>query len=348
MKKKRFYNNKKRNEKWTEPPKGRKINFADKYIESGNSSDKYDNRRKKEKKPLFTREHFRSFAKYLIVALGCFVIVGTGYTLMDLYIERNAMPFSENDESVSTDMSNVALQLKSARIEPLSMDGGVMLEAVVDEVIDGGYTSVTFDIKRDDGTIGYDSALATIDMYGAEASPAIDVQNSIAQFVNNDILPVGRISCYKDNVVGASDLTAGLIVNGKLYRDSGDNAYLNPSSESAYNYIRGIVEESKGMGVTVFVLENCNLPEELGNSYGDGFKPLADKLYKDFGNDIKLIEGVAVTVNGDNAKSIEEEWKEKTASINSSNIIFNVTAKDKEKVKQFLDTQDGISYIISE
>ncbi|MDE6470780.1 MAG: putative glycoside hydrolase [Eubacterium sp.] len=348
MKKKRFYNNKKRNEKWTEPPKGRKINFADKYIESGNSSDKYDNRRKKEKKPLFTKEHLRSFAKYLIVALGCFVIVGTGYTLMDLYIERNAMPLNENDESVSTDMSNVALQLKSARIEPLSMDGGVMLEAVVDEVIDGGYTSVTFDIKRDDGTIGYDSALATIDMYGAEASPAIDVQNSIAQFVSNDILPVGRISCYKDNVVGASDLTAGLIVNGKLYRDSGDNAYLNPSSESAYNYIRGIVEESKGMGVTVFVLENCNLPEELGNSYGDGFKPLADKLYKDFGNDIKLIEGVAVTVNGDNAKSIEEEWKEKTASINSSNIIFNVTAKDKEKVKQFLDTQDGISYIISE
>lgn len=346
MKKKRFYNNKKRNEKWTEPPKGRKINFADKYIETGNGSDKYDNRRQKSKKPFFTKEHLRSFAKHLIVALGCFIIIGTGYTLMDLYIERNAMPLTEQEEGVNTDMSNVALQLKSARIEPLSMDGGVMLEAVVDEVIDGGYTSVTFDIKRDDGTIGYDSTLATIDMYGAESSSAIDAPKSIAEFVSNDILPVGRISCYKDNVVGASDLTAGLIVDGRLYRDSGDNAYLNPLSESAYNYIRGIVEEAKGMGVTVFVLENCNLPEELGNGYGDGFKPLADKLYNDFGNDIKLIEGVAVTINGDNAKSIEEEWKEKTASISNSNIIFNVTAKDKEKVKQFLDTQDGISYII--
>lgn len=348
MKKKRFYNNKKRNEKWTEPPKGRKINFADKYIETGSGSDKYDNRRKKEKKPIFTKEHLRLSARYLIVAVVCFFIIGTGYTLMDLYIERNAMPLYEGEESVNADMSNVALQLKIARIEPLSMDGGVMLSAVVDEVIDGGYTSVTFDLKRDDGTIGYDSALATIDMYGAESSPAIDAKKSIEEFVSNDILPVGRISCYKDNVVGAGDLTAGLIVDGKLYRDSGDNAYLNPSSESAYNYIRGIVEESKGMGVTVFVLENCNLPEELGSSYGDGFKALSDKLYRDFGNDIKLIEGVAVSVNGDNVKSIEEEWNEKTAAVNSSNVIFNVTAQDKEKVKQFLDTQEGISYIISE
>lgn len=348
MKKKRFYNNKKRNEKWTEPPKGRKISFADKYIETGSGSDKYDKRRKKEKKPLLTKAHLRSFSKYLIVAVCCFVIIGAGYTLMDLYIERNAMPLTESDASSGTDMSNVALQLKSARIEPLSMDGGIMLSAVVDEVIDGGYTSVTFDLKRDDGTIGYDSALATIDMYGAESSPAADMPASIDEFVSNDILPVGRISCYKDNVVGASDLTAGLIIGGKLYRDGGDNAYLNPSSESAYNYIRGIVEESKGMGVTVFVLENCNLPEELRGNYGDGFEALSDKLYNDFGNDIKLIEGVALTINGDNAKSIEEEWLEKTESVNNSNVIFNVTAKDKEKVKQFLDTQDGISYIISE
>lgn len=349
MKRKRFYhNNKKRNEKWTEPPKGRKINFADKYIETGSGSDKYDNRRKKEKKPLFTKEHLKFFAKYLIVAVCCFTVIGTGYTLMDLYIERNAMPLTEKDDSISTDMSNVVVQLKSARVEPLSLDGGVMLSAVVDETIDGGYTSVVFDLKRDDGTIGYDSALATIDMYGAQSSPATDLQSSVFEFVSNDILPVGRISCYKDNIVGANDLTAGLTVDGRLYRDSADNAYLNPSSESAYSYIRGIIEETKGMGVMVFVLENCNLPEELSGSYGDGFKALADKLYSDFGNDIKLIEGVAVSVNADNAKSIEEEWKEKTASLNSSGIVFNVTAKDKEKVKQFLDTQDGISYIISE
>ena len=55
MKKKRFYNNKKRGEKWTEEVKGRKINFADKYIDAGTGSDKFDNRRPTVKKPVFTR-----------------------------------------------------------------------------------------------------------------------------------------------------------------------------------------------------------------------------------------------------------------------------------------------------
>ena len=72
MKKKRFYNNKKRNEKWTEQPQGRKISFADKYIDSGSGSDKYDNRRSKEKKPFFTRERFEAFLKNAVVVIGCF------------------------------------------------------------------------------------------------------------------------------------------------------------------------------------------------------------------------------------------------------------------------------------
>ena len=348
MKKKRFYNNKKRNTKWTEQEQGRKISFADKYIEDGNGTDKYSKSRKKEKKSIFTKERLGTFAKYLIIAVCCFVIIGVGYTVMDLYMERNAMPLTENSEDSSADMSTLSLQLKSESIEPLSMDGGVMLTAVINELQENGYTSVTFDLKRSDGTIGYNSALATIDMYGAEASPASELEKSISEFVSNDILPVGRIYCYKDNIVGAGDLTAGIFANGKLYRDEGNNAYLNPDSESAYNYIKGIIEEVKGMGVTVFVLDGCDLPDVLGGKYNDGFKPLSEKLYKDFGNEIKLLESISISINSDNAKAIEEEWKEKTEGIDGKDVIFRVRTEDKSKVKQFLDNQDGISYIISE
>ena len=37
----RFYTNEHRNERWTEEPKGRPIDFADKYTEGGASSNKY-------------------------------------------------------------------------------------------------------------------------------------------------------------------------------------------------------------------------------------------------------------------------------------------------------------------
>ena len=129
MKKKRFYNNKKRNEKWTEQPQGRKISFADKYIDSGSGSDKYDNRRSKEKKPFFTRERFEAFLKNAVVVIGCFLIICVGYTVMDLYIERKAMPIAPSSDDVVADMNNVSLVLQCDRIEPMAMDGGVMLSA---------------------------------------------------------------------------------------------------------------------------------------------------------------------------------------------------------------------------
>ena len=348
MKKKRFYKNKKRNEKWTEPQRGRKISFADKYIDSGSGSDKYDNSRKKEKKPFFSKERLNIFSKYLIVVLGCFLIIAVGYTAMDLYMERNAMPLAENPDDGMAAMSGVTLNLKSDRIEPLVMDGGVMLWTVINEVNENGYSSVTFDLKRDDGTIGYESNLATIDMYGAQSSPAGDIEKSISEFLTNDILPVGRISCYKDNVAAAGDLTAGITVDGKLYKDAEDNNYLNPDSPTTYNYIKGIIEEVKAMGVTVFVLDNCDLPEELGDSYHDGFKALSEKLYTDFGEDIKLLDCVSVSINGEKEKDIEKEWKEKTKNNSGDNVVYNITAKNKEKVKNFLDNQNGINYIISE
>lgn len=348
MKKKRFYNNKKRNEKWTEQQKGRKISFADKYIDAGNGSDKFDNRRKKEKKPFFTAERARSFCKYAVIILGCFIIISVGYTVMDLYIERNSMPAVEDNDDSAAAISEVSLNLKSSRIEPLVMDGDVMLSAVIDEINDSGYTSVTFDLKRDDGTIGYNSSLATVDLYGAISSPAGNIEKSVAEFLSNDILPVGRISCYKDNVAAAGDLTAGITVGGKLYRDKDGNAYLNPDSSAAYNYIKGIIEEAKGMGVTVFILDNCDLPEEISNAYGDGFDFLAEKLYNDFGSDIKLLKSVSVSVTADNEKEIQSQWDKETADINKKNIMFSVTTEYTEEVKAFLDKQDDINYSIAD
>ena len=350
MKKKRFYNNKKRNEKWTEPQRGRKIDFADKYIDAGNGSDKYDRKRKKEKKPPFSPERGRSFAKIIIIAVGCFFIISVGYTVMDLYIERNAVPLTQDNNDEAGDYSDVSLHLKSSRVEPLVLDAGVMLEAVIDDVNDGGYTSVTFDLKRDDGTIGYDSGLATVDMYGAESSTAGDMEASVQELLANDILPVGRISCYKDNVAASGDLTAGITVDGELYVDANGNAYLNPDSSTVYDYIKGIIEEVRGFGISVFVLDNCDLPDELGDSYNDGFETLSQMLYNDFGNDIRLLQSVSVSVSGDDENAIRSEWTEKTADVTGSDIIFNVTATQENArlVKDFLDSQDNLNYIISQ
>ena len=300
MKKKRFYNNKKRNSKWTEKETGRKISFADKYIDAGNGSDKFDFKRPKPKKKRAAKEKTAKLFKNIAIVIACFLIISVGYSAMDLYIDRNAMPETEENTGESVSFSNVNLMLKGMSVQSISLDNSVMLDSVIKSAEDEAYSSVTFDLKRDDGTIGYNSKLATIRAYGAISSPAAQLEKSVAKLNQADIIPIGRISCYKDNIVALSDLDSAIKSGKSVYKDANGNAYLDPNSSTTYNYIKSIIEETKAMGINVFLLDNTKLPGDISGDYNDGFAALAKKLYAEFGQDIKFIEAIDVTINDDN------------------------------------------------
>ena len=318
MKKKRFYNNKKRNSKWTEKETGRKISFADKYIDAGNGSDKFDSKRPKPKKKRAAKEKTAKLFKNIAIVIACFLIISVGYSAMDLYIDRNAMPETEENTGESVSFSNVNLMLKGMSVQSISLDNSV-LDSVIKSAEDEAYSSVTFDLKRDDGTIGYNSKLATIRAYGAISSPAAQLEKSVAKLNQADIIPIGRISCYKDNIVALSDLDSA-IKNGKsVYKDANGNAYLNPNSSTTYNYIKSIIEETKAMGINVFLLDNTKLPGDISGDYNDGFATLAKKLYAEFGQDIKFIEAIDVTINDD---SISDE----PVTDENGDTVYNTTS----------------------
>ncbi|MGN1328410.1 MAG: putative glycoside hydrolase [Eubacterium sp.] len=373
MRKKRFYNNKKRNTKWTEPVKGRKIDFADKYIDAGTGSDKFDSKRPKKRKKIITAEKTGKLLKNVIVVLLCFCVVSVGYTIMDLYMERNAMPENDSDSQVETNIGNLSLNIKSRVVPSLSLDGGVMLDAVITDTQNQGYSSVTFDLKRDDGTIGYESKLATIDAYGAISSASTDLMGSVEKLLESDLLPIARISCYKDNIAPVADLTAAVTNGATIYKDSDGNTYLNPDSETTYNYIKGIIEEAKGMGITIFVLDNTELPDDVSTSYNDSFANLTKKLYADFGDEIKLLMAVDVdavcdTVNpgkdndseeneevksdGDiqyvqSDEEFEKELSQKIQRNAGTNAVYYITTNREDDLKNYLYGKDTANYIIS-
>lgn len=347
MKKRRFYDNKGRGEKWTEPPVGRKIYFADKYITPDGDSQKPEND-KRTKKPFFTRERYEKVLKFLIVTVGCLAIMGLGYTVMDIHLERNAMPVSSGDGEDGAGIGSVSLRIKAADCQPLSLDGGVMLDAITEKASGSGYSCLAFDLKRRDGTIGYQSKLATVDAYGAISSPAGDLNGSVKILKENDILPVGKISCYKDGIAPAADLTCALSDAGGLYKDNAGNTYLNPDSENAYNYIKGIVEEALSAGISVFVLDNYDLPEEAGVQ--GGFDKISRRLYADFGREIKIFKGISLDISSDDEKSTAKEWSEETDDFKSEkdSVVFCVTAKNPSVLKQYLDASTSDNYIILE
>lgn len=311
MKKKRFYKNVKRNLKWTEEEKGYPIDFADKYLsDEGVYTDKFDYMRPKVKKKRKHKARARTFLKRAGITLLCLLIIGVGYTAMDVFMMRNGMPvrYSDIEPDTQSSINEMKLDLQCAFEESISMDGSVILDSVITELTQGAYNSVMFDIKREDGTIGYQSALATVDTYSAVSLAASDLKTSAQKLNEQDILAVGRVYCYLDNLVPARDRSAALLdSNGLPYTDSQGNTYLNPNSETVYKYIKDVIAEAADMGVTVFVLEGTDIPESAGEGYADGFETLAARLYEDIGTDIKLLE--AVHINADDAlrSSVQEE-----------------------------------------
>lgn len=359
MKKRKFYSNKKRDKKWTEQPKGHKIDFAEKYIGEGSYSDKYDEKRpayqisKKNKKRAKLNKRLRNVAT---IAL-CLVIVGCGYTMMDAYMLRHDKPLSHIgyvDNSDEVNFADIALDISATKVESVSLDNSVMLSSVTNELQANGYTSLVFDAKRSDGTIGYASSLASIDTFSAISNASSRPEASIKKLIENDILPIARISCYKDNVVPSQDSTAALKINDKIYRDKNGNTYLNPNSDSAYSYIKDIITELTGYGVKVFILNECDLPSDISNAYADGFDEICAKLEKDFDYSIKLLQEVDTNIKGKNPETgsfsadIISSEISSIDKLSQKQILFISTQADKKFVKNQLDINSFNCYVIED
>ncbi|MBR3738312.1 MAG: hypothetical protein IKN26_06205 [Eubacterium sp.] len=355
-KRKRFYNNKKRNQKWTEEETGRKIAFADKYIENSNSSDKFDSKRPKSPQNVAKKKAKKQkILKNALIALICLVLISAGYTGMDVYMaqkEGNYNPKAAS-QNAATNMSSINLRFSSLKVESISLDSSVMLSSVIKDTQSNGFTSITFDAKRSDGTIGYVSSLASVDTFRALSSPASKPKPSIKELLANDILPIARISCYKDNVapkyLPQSAITKG---KSKLYKDENENTYLNPESESAYNYIRDIIVELSDMGVEVFLLSNTDLPEEISKDYQDGFKSLSQKLYNDVEADIKLIEETDAEISGKDPETgkityskLKEEVK-KLDKLDKNKTYYISTRAGAKRLAPLLEKRGITNYII--
>ncbi len=336
MKKKRFYKNKKRNTKWTEEPQGRKISFADKYATDGTASSERATRKG------FTKAQRDKLLRRIIIAVLCFAVISVGYIVTDIHMIRNSMPQASAEDD-NTGVKLVELSIKAGEVQPLSFDAGTMLESVIKEEASLGYTSVCFDLKRDDGTVGYQSLLATISAYGAISSPATDLKGSVEMFIQNDILPVARISVYKDNIAARADTANAVMIDGGIYEDSNGTAYLNPDSEGTYNYIKGIIEEAKGMGINVFVLDNYDLPSDISDNFNDGFDAISKKLYADFGDEIKLVKSVSVSVDSAEYEAIEDQL---SSFEKKEGEVLYTYAEYPDRVKTVYDNMD-VNYIIS-
>ncbi len=353
-KRKRFYKNVKRNQTWTEEIQGREIDFADKYADDGIYSDKFDYLRPK-KKPKNKRKKLRKKIKKIFRVIGCILIgiaiLFAGYAAMDVYMIRHRMPELADAVSDKDDGFNkISIHIESCYVEPVSLDNAVMLSSVISEAQTHSFSSVAFDIKRPDGSVAYRSALANVDAYGAVAFPSAAFKESVGELTRSDMLPVGIVSCYQDNVVPAKNSELAVLDDsGKVYTDDSGNTYLNPNSDLAYRYIKDIIEEANTQGVKVFILNETKLPSDISEKYEDGFDVLSAKLYKDIGSDIKLLEAVNISLSEKAADESSNEISEKMKNnLNENQVYYIKTSADKYLIKEKLEESGIVSFILAD
>lgn len=350
MKKKRFYNNKSRGEKWTEPEVGRPIEFADKYIEPRNeASDEYY--RKSKKKKLFSSDEPKYIFKKIGIVIGCLIVVGIGYTIMDVCMEMNSMPARTQTVQEDSEEAAAAVEAKALMTDSVSLDGAVMLDTVIKDAEAGGYSAIAFDLKRSDGTIGYSSKLANVVSSGAVSSPAAELEKSVAQLSKSGITSVGVISCYQDNVMTTS--VPALAVkdgSGEVYKDTQGNAYLNPDSEEVYQYIKGIAGEALEMGINVIVLDKTELDSGISGTYNDGYDALAKRLQSDLGESVTFLKPVPITVTASEEDEIRNQIDLQLQNSPVGNEVYSVvcTESNVQTVKNILDEKGCGCYILAE
>ena len=295
--------------------------------------------------------------KNILIAVACVFLISVGYIGADTYMIRHAKPAeaeytqatNEKGEETKSEKNLVSLGVSS-----LALDDSVMLSSVIAEAGKQGFSSVTFDLKRKDGSIGYASSLTTVDTFGAVVMPATKLHESIKKFNEKNITPIARICCYKDSIAPQKSSDMALMKDNKLYKDDDGNTYLNPDSDTAYKYIKDIVLECYNLGVRNFVLSSTALPENVRKGHGDGFDKLVSKLKADVGADVVFLDEVQVKLNGWNEEDGEYNEKgfknqiNKLPKLGENQIYYINTEKELKDVKKALNKNGVKRYIIFE
>ena len=294
----------------------------------------------------------------ILIAFMCVVLVCVGYIGTDVFIIRHAEPVSHMEEATQKNGNGNSktgnAKYASLGIPSIALDDSVMLSSVIGEARKTKLSSVAFELKRSDGTIGYTSNLTTVETFGAVSMPAKKLHESVKTLNEKNITPIAVICCYKDNTAAGKAAEMTLMNGDKPYKDSKGNTYLNPDSDSAVKYLKEIVTESYNLGVRVFVLTSVNLPDGIREGHSDGFNKLVNRLNTEIGGDAVFLEGVSTELNGWNVEDGEYNDEglrieiKKLRKLKSNQIYVIKTEKELSDIKKALKSKKVSRYIIFE
>lgn len=190
---------------------------------------------------------------------------------------------SQNIAIVTAPPTDTPVQPAAPAIEPQPVTNAVwLLRAHLTEgsyrreAANTGADAVLFNLKADDGTLGYVSGLDTAIRLQATAADR-SLNTALSGVIDSELYVIARVSCFKDNTAPRNDNTLAIKTNsGYNWRDASDMRWMNVSNPAARQYVVDMVRELAGMGFDEILLENSGYPIKGTLEYikvGDVYDP---------------------------------------------------------------------------
>ena len=225
------------------------------------------------------RNGLRTFLKILIVLLLAILalLVGVWFLLEPHMVYssdgvRIQLPFLQETEPEIQESAPIVVTTPAVKPsptpEPEEAFRGLMLpesalydETAIQQLQQAGATAAIFDMKRDEGMLGYVSSLPLAIQAQVSASDP-ELNAAIKQFNSGEVYTVARVSCFRDKTVPRTDMSLAIKTNAGNWRDTWDYRWLSPANENARQYVIGVCTELAQLGFDEILLDNCAFPTQ--------------------------------------------------------------------------------------
>lgn len=162
-------------------------------------------------------------------------------------------------------------------VSPVSLFRSSLLDGTAPRLVTGaGGDAALFNMKANDGSLGYVSALPLAVSARSSAADA-GLNEKIRALTATELYTIARVSCFKDNLAPKADGSLAIKTNsGYNWRDEEEIRWMNPSFPQVREYVVGVCTELAGLGFDEILLDNSGWPSTGNLSYikvGEDYDP---------------------------------------------------------------------------
>ncbi|NLF34361.1 MAG: hypothetical protein GX585_00170 [Clostridiales bacterium] len=173
-----------------------------------------------------------------------------------------------------------------------------------------GGNAVLFDMKADDGSLGYVSGLPLA--ISARASSGDPDVNAAITALNGtgDLYTVARVSCFKDDLLSNADRALNILTNsGYRWTDPEGLKWSSPTAPAVRDYVTGVCVELAQLGFDEILLDWAGYPTEgnlhyikKGEAYdSSAFAAVIEDFYAQTAEALAAHPGVKLAIVTDGA-----------------------------------------------